>query len=82
MDAEINKRQNIRNLSKIIPRWYGEFKDKPIEVQNKMLQHILDEVIIYRDKIDIVYSINVAQMAKYKSSDNQFVNICKTVELA
>lgn len=82
LDAEINKRQNIRNLSKIIPRWYGEFKDKPIEVQNKMLQHILDEVIIYRDKIDIVYSINVAQMAKYKSSDNQFVNICKTVELA
>lgn len=82
LDSEISKKQNLIKLSKIIPKWYESFKDRPVEVQNQLLRNILSEVIIYRDTIEVVYSLNIAQMAKYQTAnDNHSVIICKTIQI-
>lgn len=80
LDSEINKKHNVITLAKVIPKWYEGFKDKPIEVQNKLLRHILTGVTIYRDAIDVEFSLNIAQMSKYKTKNNHFVNVRKTIQ--
>lgn len=79
LDTEIYKKHNLITLSKVVPKWYDDFKDKPVKVQNKLLRHILTSVTIYRDAIDVEFSLNIAQMAKYKTKEDHLVNIRQTI---
>ncbi|MEN6349218.1 MAG: recombinase family protein [Syntrophomonas sp.] len=85
LDSEVNKKKNLVTLSLVIPTWYKEFKDRSIEVQNKLLGNILSEVIVYRDRIDVNFSFDTNALANYNTNDsdnNECINIQKTVYLA
>lgn len=83
MDSVRQKRQSVNTLSKVIPQWYDEFVKQPLYVQNQLLRHIIDKVVLFRDHIEINYKIDVNTIAdRNNGAATAYLDIQKTINLA
>ena len=81
IDAKTSEKQNMRHLRKIIPNWYDNFTNKPVEVQNDMLKYILDKVVYFRDHLDIHFKIDIETLSKGQNQSNQYLTIYKVASI-
>jgi site-specific DNA recombinase len=58
------ERLSIKKM--MIPVWRDEFRKIPKEVKKMLLSQILDEVIVFRDKIDIKLKMNIEDFSDMK----------------
>lgn len=81
IDAKAAEKQNMKNLKRIIPNWYENFIDKPIEQQNDMLKHILDKVVYYKDHLEIHFKIDIDTLSADQSKQSQYLAVFKVASL-
>lgn len=64
---EIN---SIKELQETIPRWEEEFRNADINKQKVMLRAIIDEVVVYRDKVEINIKMRLQQFLQAFNNDS------------
>lgn len=55
-----HRREQLAEFGKKVPRWLEIFKEAPVPVKKQMLSNIIDRVVLYRDRLEIHYSVDVA----------------------
>lgn len=55
---------NLIHFSRLAPRWFDIFKDVSVQKQKEMLSQIIDKVILWRDRMEIIYNINLIELSK------------------
>ncbi len=85
IDTKQSEKHNIKILANVIPNWYQEFNNKPVDKQNIMLTQIIDKVVYYRDKIEIYYKIDKETISKNSRSgdyiENPYINMFKVIAI-
>lgn len=79
IDSHTAKNSNVKKLAEVIPNWYEHFKTQSVEVQNMMLSDVLNEVVVYRDRIEVNYRINIRAIAEETTSTYEFIDLNKVV---
>ncbi|MGQ9825530.1 MAG: recombinase family protein [Desulfotomaculales bacterium] len=53
------QREHLREFSRRAPEWYKIFSESPVPVRKKMLASIIDKVVLYRDRMEIHYKVDL-----------------------
>lgn len=53
------QREHLKEFSRRAPEWYKMFSESPVPVRKKMLAKIIDKVILYRDRMEIHYKVDL-----------------------
>lgn len=59
--VERQRRADLLEFSKRAREWFRIFLDAPIETKKRMLGQIVDKVVLYREKIEIHYRVDLAE---------------------
>ncbi|MGQ9498143.1 MAG: recombinase family protein [Desulfotomaculales bacterium] len=59
--AERRRRVNLLDFSRRAREWFRLFLEAPVETRKRMLAQIVEKVVLYRDKIEIHYSVDLAE---------------------
>lgn len=60
-EVEKHRRESLMDFSKHAPKWFELFRNAPVETKKKMLGQIIEKVVLYRDKIQIFYHVDIAK---------------------
>lgn len=75
-----SKKLEINDMSKLqrmIPVWREEFDKAPNEKKKMMLVQIIDDIVVYRDKIEINVKLHINEFLGYMKDNNlQEQNMC------
>lgn len=63
-EAEIAEQAKVASFVRVAPRWFEIFKQAPVREKKKMLEQIIDHVTLWRDRMEIVYNVNLLEMAE------------------
>jgi len=58
------KRENVKRFVHLAPRWFELFREAAVETKRAMLRHIIDCIIVWRDRLEIRYSVSLAGLAR------------------
>lgn len=53
------QREHLRDFSRRAPEWYKIFSESPVPVRKKMLASIIDKLVLYRDRMEIHYKVDL-----------------------
>ncbi|KUK10372.1 MAG: Resolvase domain protein [Clostridia bacterium 41_269] len=73
LKAELQQKQverdSLKQFARLAPRWFEIFKESPVETKKKMLKQIIDRIVLRRDKMEIVYNINLMELSEAGSEN-------------
>ncbi len=58
--VEREKKFNLMEFSRRAPEWLELFKEAPVETKKQMLSQIIERVILYRDRLEIYYNVDLS----------------------
>lgn len=64
VEAEAAEQAKVASFARIAPHWFEIFKKAPTLEKKKMLEQIIDHVTLWRDRMEIVYNVNLLEMAE------------------
>lgn len=59
--AEEHRRGQLLEFSRHAPEWFKLFMEAPVPLKKRMLAQIISKVVLYRDKIEIHYCVDLAE---------------------
>ncbi|MBE3586271.1 MAG: recombinase family protein [Thermoanaerobacter sp.] len=59
--VEKHRRSQLMEFSMRAPHWFKLFMEAPVETKKRMLAQIISKVVLYRDKIEIHYNVDLAE---------------------
>lgn len=58
------EREKLQQFVKLAPHWFDIFKEAPTDIKKRMLAQIIDKIIIWRDKMEILYKVDLTKLAQ------------------
>lgn len=58
------ERENLKAFVRLAPRWLELFRKAPVAVKKSMLAHVVDEIIVWKDRIEIRYKVSLAELGR------------------
>ena len=54
------RKDQLKEFSKKVPHWLDAFMEAPTPVKKRMLSHIIKKIVLYKDRIEIHYCVDIA----------------------
>ncbi|QGP93435.1 hypothetical protein MGLY_28430 [Neomoorella glycerini] len=58
------EREKLQQFVKLAPHWFEIFKEAPTDIKKRMLAQIIDRVILWRDRMEILYKVDLTRLAQ------------------
>lgn len=71
VEASKRERGKLARFAKLAPRWLEFFKKAPRQVQKEMLAHVIDRIILWEDRIEIRYSVSLADLGRAVGAEQE-----------
>lgn len=58
------EREKLLRFARLAPKWLEFFRKASVQVKKAMLSHVIDRIILWRDRIEIRYSVSLAELSR------------------
>ncbi|MGB9886684.1 MAG: recombinase family protein [Moorellales bacterium] len=69
------EREKLKTFVRLAPRWFELFKTAPAAVRKSMLARVIDEIVLWRDRIEIRYKVSLAELGRIAEEPNAQGNL-------
>ncbi|MEW6448260.1 MAG: recombinase family protein [Bacillota bacterium] len=67
--AKARRKWDLELFAKQASRWFNLFLEAPVPVKKKMLAQVIERVVLYRDKIEIHYCVDLNEFLERKDGE-------------
>lgn len=65
------EKDKIRQFARLAPRWFEIFKEAPVPLQKRMLSQVIEKVTLWRDRLEIMYNVNLVELGQATGTQAQ-----------